>query len=339
MVSDPNPGLQPGFRRELAHWDELSEYYRLLDRESPRLQVVEMGPSTWGSDFLALLVSSPENLARLDELQAINALLSDPQGASPDGIERAVENGVVVVAQSFGLHSNDVAATRTAAELAYDMVTRDDPVMMQILENTLSILFPSLNPDGTGRITDWYRQTVGIPHEGSAIPWLYHPYIGHNDNRDAFMQNTVESVYGAHMAYRLEEEGYSGVTSYSMFSGWGHFGFHWITPFHNIAGMLTEAAQTGRLATPVHLHGDPFEGIRCQLETYEPQVNFPNPWAGGWWRVRDLVEPGWSPSPPGWRDRWRGTWSPPGSTTPSPPGRWSIASSSRGSKSGKSARP
>jgi hypothetical protein len=330
-----------GADRELAHWDELSEYYRLLDRESDRLQVVEMGPSTRGNPFLVLLVSSPENLARLEELQALNARLSDPRGASPQQIEDAVGNGVVVVAQSFGLHSNEVAATQTAAELAYDLVTRDDPVMERILENTLSILFPSLNPDGTGLITDWYREWVGTEYEGSAIPWLYHPYIGHNNNRDAFMQNTVESVYaahflfrewvpqayidhhemggtsarfyippyaepirpdgdplvwremnwfGAHMGYRLEEEGYAGVTSYSMYSGWGHFGFHWITPFHNIAGMLTEAARTGRLATPVYLHGDQLEGNRRQLETYEPQVNFPNPWPGGWWRVRDIVE-------------------------------------------------
>ncbi len=330
-----------GADRELAHWDELSEYYRLLDRESDRLQVVEMGPSTWGNPFLVLLVSSPANLARLDRLRADNALLSDPRGASPEEIERAVEDGVVVVAQSFGLHSNEVAATQAAAELAYDLVTRDDPVMMEILENTLSILFPSLNPDGTVRITEWYRQTVGTEYEGSAIPWLYHPYIGHNNNRDAFMQNTVESVYtghflfrewvpqayidhhemggtsarfyvppyaepirpdgdplvwremtwyGAHMAYRLEEEGHAGVTSYSMYSGWGHFGFHWITPFHNIAGMLTESARTGRLATPVYMHGDQLQGNRRQLETYEPQVNFPNPWPGGWWRVRDIVE-------------------------------------------------
>lgn len=329
-----------GADRELAHWDELVEYYRHLDRESDRLQVMELGPSTLGNPFVALFVSSPENLARLDEIQEMNRVLGDPRGRSEAEIERAVQNGVAIFAQTFGLHSNEVAATQTAAELAWDMVSRDDEDMQEILDNTLSILFPSMNPDGTGLITDWYRETVGTEYEGSAMPWLYHPYIGHNNNRDAFMQNTIESVYaarlvfrdwlpqafidhhemggtsarfyippyaepirpdgdplvwwemqwyGGHIGTRADEEGIQGVTNFSMYSGWGHFGFHWITPFHNIAGMLTESARTGRLATPVYMDEDQLQGNRRALEEYEPQMNFPNPWPGGWWRVSDIV--------------------------------------------------
>ncbi len=329
-----------GADRELAHWDELVEYYRHLDETSDRLQVLEMGPSTLGNPFVALFVSSPENLARLDDLQRLNRVLSDPRGRSEAEVEGAVRDGVAIVTQTFGLHSNEVAATQTAAELAWDLVIRDDAAMLEILDNTLSILFPSMNPDGTGLITDWYRETVGTEYEGSPMPWLYHPYIGHNNNRDAFMQNTIESVYagrlifrdwlpqafidhhemggssarfyippysepirpdgdplvwwemqwyGSHIGTRADQEGIEGVTNFSMFSGWGHFGFHWITPFHNIAGMLTESARTGRLATPVYLDEDQLQGNRRQLEVYEPQVNFPNPWSGGWWRVSDIV--------------------------------------------------
>ena len=75
----------------------------------------------------------------------------------------------------------------------------------------------------------------------------------------------------------------------AIYSGWGHFGFHWITPFHNIAGMLTESA-SARLATPLFLHPDQLQGGRRGLPEYEEQTSFPNPWPGGWWRVRDIVE-------------------------------------------------
>ncbi len=66
-------------------------------------------------------------------------------------------------------------------------------------------------------------------------------------------------------------------------------GFHWITPFHNIAGMLTESA-SARLATPLFLHPDQLNGGTRNLPEYEAQTTFPNPWPGGWWRLRDIVE-------------------------------------------------
>jgi hypothetical protein len=75
----------------------------------------------------------------------------------------------------------------------------------------------------------------------------------------------------------------------AQYSGWGHFGFHWITPFHNIAGMLTESA-SARLATPLYIHPDQLRGGARNLPVYEAQTTFPNPWPGGWWRLRDIME-------------------------------------------------
>ena len=97
------------------------------------------------------------------------------------------------------------------------------------------------------------------------------------------------SWYGAHMAYKEEEAGLSGAINGAIYSGWGHFGFHWITPFHNIAGMLTESA-SARLASPQFLHPDQLRGSTRNLPVYEAETIFPNPWPGGWWRLRDIVE-------------------------------------------------
>ena len=97
------------------------------------------------------------------------------------------------------------------------------------------------------------------------------------------------SWYGAHMAYKEEEAGLSGAINEAIYSGWGHFGFHWITPFHNIAGMLTESA-SARLASPLFLHPDQLRGNTRNLPVYEAETIFPNPWPGGWWHLRDIVE-------------------------------------------------
>lgn len=333
-------GFQMGEDRKLARWDRLVEYYELLGQQSDRLEVVNMGPSTMGNPFLVLFVSSPANLARLDALQRINGRLSDPRGATETEIQQMVDDGRAVIVQSFGLHSSEVAASQTAAELMYDLVTRTDDEISRILDNVVAIMIPCFNPDGEIMVTDWYNETVGTDYEGVGLPWLYHKYIGHDNNRDAFMLNTVESEYGArilfrdwipqayvdhhqmgaygariylppyaepirpsgdplvwremswygaHMAYKEEEAGMSGVVNAAIYSGWGHFGFHWITPFHNIAGMLTESA-SARLATPLFLHPDQLRGSTRALPEYEAQTTFPNPWPGGWWRVRDIVE-------------------------------------------------
>jgi hypothetical protein len=332
-------GFRMGADRQLARWDKLVEYYELLGQASDRLEVVNMGPTTLGNPFLALYFSSPANLTRLDDLKRMNATLSDPRGASMAEVDDAIDNGRAVIVQSMCLHSTEVAAGQTAAELAYDMVTRTDEEMVRIMENTVGIMIPCFNPDGQIMVADWYHEWVGTEYEGAGPPSLYHHYIGHDNNRDAFMQNTVESQYGAeiifrewipqayvdhhqmgsytariylppyaepvrpegdplvwremswygaHMAYKMEEEDLEGAVNAAIYSGWGHFGFHWITPFHNIAGMLTESA-SARLATPLYVHPEQLGGSR-QLPEYEEQTTFPNPWAGGWWTVRDIVE-------------------------------------------------
>lgn len=341
--SIPSPeeyfGHAMGADRQLVRWDRLVEYYQMLGEASDRIVVQEVGPTTLGNPFLVLWISSPENLANLDEIQRMNHVLSDPRGHDEQVIEAAVRDGKVVFLQAYGLHSTEVAASQTAAEVAWLFATRTDEEMTQILDETVSIIVPGMNPDGTNIVTDWYDQWVGTEYEGSGPPELYHHYVGHDNNRDAFMQNTVESQYvaellfrawtpqafidhhqmgaytariylppyaepirpggdplvwremawyGAQMAYKMDEHDLPGAIGAAIYSGWGHFGFHWITPFHNIAGMLTESA-SARLATPLYVHPDQLEGSR-QLPEYEEQTTFPSPWQGGWWRVRDIVE-------------------------------------------------
>ena len=82
------------------------------------------------------------------------------------------------------------------------------------------------------------------------------------------------------IAYKEEEAGLSGVINAAIYAGWGHFGFHWITPFHNIAGMLTESASAS-LATPLYIHPEQLRGGRLAMPSYDMQTTFPNPWLGG----------------------------------------------------------
>jgi hypothetical protein len=333
-------GFQMGADRKLANWDKLLEYYRTLDKASDKMQVVELGKSSEGRPYIAIFISSPANLGKLDHYKQINARLADPRGLSEaDGRKLAAE-GKAVIIQSFALHSSEVAASQTAAEFVYDSITRSDAEAQRILDNVISIVMPSINPDGTQMIADWYMKYAGTAHEAAGLPWLYQKYAGHDNNRDGFALNLPESQHlgrlmyrewmpqayvdhhqmgsnnarlyippyaepirpngdplvwremswwGAHMGNALEAEGKTGVIGAAIYSGWGHMGFHWITPFHNIAGMLTESA-SARLATPMYVHPDQLRGGPRGLPSYDVQTTMPSLWTGGWWRVRDIVE-------------------------------------------------
>ena len=333
-------GFQMGADRKLANWDQLLEYYRLLDKHSDKMQVVELGKSSEGRPYVAIFISSPANLARLDHYKQVNARLADPRGVTEAEARKLAAEGKAVIIQSFALHSSEVAASQTAAEFVYDSITRTGPEAAQILDNVISIVMPSINPDGTQMIAEWYMKYVGTPHEAAGLPWLYQKYAGHDNNRDGFALNLPESqhlgrlmyrewipqayvdhhqmgstnarlyippyaepirpgadplvwremsLWGAHMGNHLEAAGKTGVIGAAIYSGWGHMGFHWITPFHNIAGMLTESA-SARLATPMYVHPDQLRGGPRGLPAYDVQTTMPSLWNGGWWRVRDIVE-------------------------------------------------
>src|SRR6202034_98073 len=67
------------------------------------------------------------------------------------------------------------------------------PAVRKILDQVIVLLAPSVNPDGQIKVTDWYNKYLGTPQEGSAPPWLYHTYAGHDDNRDMFLLSLKET--------------------------------------------------------------------------------------------------------------------------------------------------
>ena len=195
-------GFQMGADRKLANWDKLHEYYQLLARSSDRIKLVELGKSSEGRPFIALFISSAANLARLEQLRQINAKLADPRGIPEAEVKKLVADGKAVTIQSFALHSNEVAASQTAAEFVYDSLTRTDEEAMRNLDQVVSIVLPSINPDGTQMIADWYMKYVGTEHEASGLPWLYQKYSGHDNNRDGFALNLPESQHIGKLMYR-----------------------------------------------------------------------------------------------------------------------------------------
>jgi hypothetical protein len=187
-------GFEPGDDRKLADWPTLVRYYQALAAASDRMRYRELGHSTLGAPFVALVVSSPQNLRRLDYYRELNARLADPRGLrTPKDATTALKEAKTVVLITSGIHSNEVGGHLTPAILAYRLATDTSADTRAILDNVILWLVPSLNPDGVSIVTRWYNRTLGTPAEGTDPPELYHHYTGHDNNRDWYAFTQVET--------------------------------------------------------------------------------------------------------------------------------------------------
>jgi Zinc carboxypeptidase len=187
-------GHTPGDDFYLADYEDAIKYFHALAASSNRIKMFTVGKTTDGKDVEISVISSPENLARLDEYKAIARKLADSRDLTEAQAKELAHTSKVIVHIDGGLHSNEVAGGQHSLALAYKLVsTQNDPEVDAILNNVILVLWPTLNPDGQDKVVHWYRQNVGTQYEVSPMPWLFQEYVGHDNNRDGYMQNMIES--------------------------------------------------------------------------------------------------------------------------------------------------
>ena len=186
-------GFVPGEDRKLADWSQVLAYVKALDAASGRVRVEEVGTTTRGRPFVLVTVTSEANDARLEEIRQANTRIADPRGLGEEAAERLVREGRAIVAMAFSIHSTEVGGTLASLRLLHHLASSDDPRVRAILEATVLLMLPSHNPDGTDIVAEWYRAQLGTPFEGTSPPELYHPYVGHDNNRDWYMFTQAET--------------------------------------------------------------------------------------------------------------------------------------------------
>lgn len=185
-------GFAPGAEHKLATYDQTIEYFKKLDAASDRMTLVEAGTSTQRRTFYYALISSPDNLKKVDRYREIARRLSRPEGLSEAQALALAKEGKPIVHIDGGLHSTEVAGPQHTLLLAHDLLAKaSDPQVARILDNVILMLWPTINPDGHQMVADWYMKNQGTANE--TLPRLYQEYVGHDNNRDAYMLNMVES--------------------------------------------------------------------------------------------------------------------------------------------------
>ena len=187
-------GKRPGDDFYLANYDESRAYFRKLAESSDRVRIINVGKTTRGLDWEIAIISAPENLAKLDRYKEISQRLADGRGLDDAAARALAREGKAIVHLDGGLHSTEVAGAQHSILLAHKLASaQGDPEVDAILKNVIVMLWPTLNPDGQNAVTAWYRRNVGTVYEVSPLPDLYQEYVGHDNNRDGYMNNMVES--------------------------------------------------------------------------------------------------------------------------------------------------
>ena len=187
-------GHRAGADFHLATYEDAIRYFDALAAASDRVEMRQVGLSTDGRPFYVALISSPGNLANVERYREISVRLADPRGLTDDEARALAREGKAIIHIDGGLHSSEVAGGQHTLLLAHDLVARaDEPDIARILDEVVLLLFPTINPDGQTLVTEWYRSNLGTPFEVASMPWLYQRYVGHDNNRDAYMLNMVES--------------------------------------------------------------------------------------------------------------------------------------------------
>ena len=333
-------GQPVGQDRVLFDWDTIVGYLRHVESQSDRVQIEELGRSTEGRPFLLVKIADARGLQQQGEHRGRLRELYRAGSTSEERARTIAREGRAVVAFSLGVHSTEVGASQASMEMVYELATSESPMMQRVRENLLVLIVPSMNPDGLDLVNKWYMGTVGTPAEGTSPLELYHPYAGHDNNRDGFFNNLVEtsmwskvlyhdwlpqviidehqmgsngprlfippfddplspsvhplvysqlSAAGQQVVSDLTAEGWTGIATHTIFTGEWPGSVRSTGFWHNMLGILSEVA-SARLATPLFFPPGAAQASGRGLPAYERRANFLEPWTGGWWRLRDIID-------------------------------------------------
>ncbi len=186
-------GFAIGDDYQLVDYKQLVAYWKKLDAESDRLKVVEIGKTAEGRTMVMAIITSPANQARLARYKDIAARLALAKGLTDEGARRLAAEGKAVVWIDGGLHATEILGSQQLIELVWRMTSANDAETRRILDDVILLAVPA-NPDGLDLVADWYmRVKEPAKRTMGGVPVLYQKYIGHDNNRDFYMNTQPET--------------------------------------------------------------------------------------------------------------------------------------------------
>ncbi|NOT47699.1 MAG: hypothetical protein HOP17_08105, partial [Acidobacteria bacterium] len=165
-----------------------------------RVKIYDVGMTAEYRMQHVVAISSPENMARLDEIKANTARLTDPRKTSRAEADQIAQNTPSTAWMAYTIHGNESSSFEAFMQVVYQLAASNEPATLDILKNTVVLIITGENPDGHERFVTWYNSVaVGSP-DRLAIehrePWATWGRVNHyrfNLNRDTLAMTQKET--------------------------------------------------------------------------------------------------------------------------------------------------
>ncbi|MBT1063643.1 peptidase M14 [Bowmanella sp. Y26] len=149
-IPTPEAFLGHPLGERMARNDLMVAYLKLLAEKSDRIQYEVIAHSHEKRPIVTLTISSPENLARLEQIRSAHLALQKAGG------KQAISQDMPVVSWvNYGVHGGEVSSTDSAMPVAYHLAAANGAQIERILKDSVILLTASFNPDGNSRESAW----------------------------------------------------------------------------------------------------------------------------------------------------------------------------------------
>lgn len=163
-----NPSVTPpsaclGFEigQRMARPQQIVNCFRTWAKESPRVKIERAALSHEGRELIRVIIASPEHHKNMDALLANLQILSDPRGISSTKLSSIIDNTPAVAWFGYGIHGDETSGSDASLGFGYLLTAGTHSEVKELLENSIIIIDPVMNPDGRTRIIDQVIQTDG----------------------------------------------------------------------------------------------------------------------------------------------------------------------------------
>ncbi|MDQ3132612.1 MAG: hypothetical protein M3Q99_17835 [Acidobacteriota bacterium] len=152
-----------------------------------RVKIYDIGETNEHRMQHIVAISSPQNMARLDQIKTDNARLTDPRTTSAAQASAIIQNNPTIAWMAYTIHGNESASFETMMQVIYQYAASNEPATLDVLNNTVVLVLTGENPDGHERFVTWYNSVA----------------MG-NADRNALEHREPWSIFGRYNRYRFD---------------------------------------------------------------------------------------------------------------------------------------